>query len=181
MNQTLQRIGFTIFRLSRYRRHSPDPRKVGMTSHFIRPLNTVAFGIALLLSTRADGAELKSMSLYEDAKTLSANPMFQWSATVRITTAPTYSVLTSSCVAVAPTLVLGAGHFTPGPTSQSVVNEVIFGPNYNSSSALHIEVDHWERFTGYVSGDPNTIWLLLVKVTNSRIHKPYNYWKYWAR
>jgi hypothetical protein len=120
-------------------------------------LSLAAFGAASLPSAEADGAAIKNLTLYNDAKALSTDPMYQWSGAVNATTAPVYSNLTASCVAVAPTLVIGAGHFTPGLASQSVLNYVSFGANYNSPNALKLEIDHWEQFPGYSSSNLNSV------------------------
>lgn len=155
MKQTLQSGVFTIFRLSRDRRHSPDARKVGVTSHFRRPLNTVAFGIALLLSPRADGAELKSMSLYEQAKTLSADPKYKWTGAVgRTDSTGSY---TASGVAIAPDVFINSGHYTPRDGSATArLTTFKFGANYNTSFVSY-DVDHTQRFPSYVFGDTTTI------------------------
>jgi hypothetical protein len=51
---------------------------------------------------------------------------------------------------------MGAGHFTPGQTSASIVKTVTFGANYKSGPRLIMEVDHWERIPGYIPGNTST-------------------------
>ena len=114
------------------------------------------FSGAALPTPEAHAGAMKSVALYEEYKALSANPMYQWAGAVTARKI-TGEEPSASCVAVAPTVVAGAGHFTPGPTSTSIITTVTFGANCRTGQRIVMEVDHWERYPGYVSGNPNTI------------------------
>lgn len=111
-------------------------------------------GWALPTPHAAAGSQ-DSVANIENYKALAARPEYKWAGAVTMRI-PAGTLYTASCVAVAPTVVIGAGHFTPGPTAASVMTTVIFGSNYKSGGRLIMEVDHWERIPGYIYGDTST-------------------------
>jgi len=104
---------------------------------------------------KADAGTMESVSKYSQYQALSNNPKYKWAGAVTMNhwNGITY---TASCVAVAPTVVIGAGHFTPGLGSASVVTNVTFGASCKSGERLTMEVERWELFPGYVFGDKST-------------------------
>jgi len=111
-------------------------------------------GWALPTPHAAAGSQ-DSVANIENYKALAARPEYKWAGAMTVQF-PDASLHTSSCVAVAPTVVIGAGHTTPGPTSVSIVKTVTFGANYNSGARLIMDVDHWEIIPSYEFGNPNT-------------------------
>lgn len=105
---------------------------------------------------RAVAGTMESIAMYAQYKALAQDPKYLWAGAVTARRGTTGEIVTASCVAIAPTLVLGAGHFTPGPTSLSVVQTVTFGPNYKSGDRLVMDVIGWEQFPGYSSTDKNS-------------------------
>jgi hypothetical protein len=81
--------------------------------------------------------------------------MYQWSGAYKFVQS-NGQVMYTSCVAIAPTLVIGPAHGTPTPTGTSKITEVVFGSNYNTSN-FRMAVSSYERYPGYVFGDTNTI------------------------
>ena len=118
-------------------------------------LAVVAAAAVLLAPAVAFAGSMESVSLYGQYKALSNNPHYRWAgaATMR---RPDIGEVTASCVAVAPTMVIGAGHFTPGPTAVSVMTAVTFGASYKTGERLVMEVARWEQFPGYIFGDKTT-------------------------
>ena len=142
--------------------HDRIPKSISSLADSPRPaganyfLTVVIVAVAALLPTAtATAGSMESVALYDQYKALSNDPRYKWAGAVTMNhwNGNTY---TASCVAVAPTLVIGAGHFTPGPTSTSVITTVIFGPNYKTGARLVMEVERWEQFPGYVFGDKTT-------------------------
>ena len=131
-----------------------------MSKNFVRHSPCVlAAAIFSNLSLQPQVAEAGSqgnIANIENYKALGADPQFKWAGAVTAYRASDGNVVTASCVAVAPTVVVGAGHFTPGPTSLSKVHTVTFGANYKLGPRLTLEVDRWERFPGYITGNTNT-------------------------
>ena len=105
---------------------------------------------------RAVAGTMESIAMYAQYKALAQDPKYLWAGAVTARRGTTGEIVTASCVAIAPTLVLGAGHVTPGPTSLSVVQTVTFGPNYKSGDRLVMDVIGWEQFPGYSSTDKNS-------------------------
>jgi len=117
-------------------------------------LSVAAFGAASLPSAQADGAALKSLSMYGDAQTLSNDPMYKWSAAVSRTDSTGYHI--ASAVAIAPDVYITAGHFTPiNGSTTAAQRELIFGSNYNTSTDKY-QVSRTQRFPGFVFDDPTT-------------------------
>lgn len=89
-----------------------------------RFLPAVVTAAAVLLAPAAAVAgSMESVALYDQYKALPNNPHYRWAgaATMNHWNGNTY---TASCVAVAPNVVIGAGHFTPGPTRTSVMTTI---------------------------------------------------------
>ena len=107
----------------------------------LRTRLTVAIGVvaALWPTAPAIAGSMESVALYDQYKALSNDPRYRWAgaATMR---RPDIGEVTASCVAVAPTVVIGAGHFTPGPTAVSIMTTVTFGTNYKTGERLVMEV-----------------------------------------
>ena len=112
-------------------------------------------GFLLLSTLPAAAGSMESVALYDQYKALSNDPKYKWAGAATMWR-PDLGEVTASCVAVAPNVVIGAGHFTPGPTAVSRMTTVTFGPNYKTGERLVMEVDRWEQFPGYVFGDRNT-------------------------
>lgn len=103
----------------------------------------------------AEASALKSMSLYPQATALSADPMFQWSASV--TRTDSTGTHHASAVAIAPDVFITAGHVTPRDDSTTAfLTELVFGDNYNTSTTRYA-IDHTQRYPGFVFGDTSTI------------------------
>jgi len=105
---------------------------------------------------RAVAGTMESIAMYAQYKALAQDPKYLWAGAVTGRRGTTGEIVTASCVAIAPTVVLGAGHVTPGPTSLSVVQTVTFGPNYKSGDKLVMDVIGWEQFPGYSYTDKST-------------------------
>lgn len=114
------------------------------------------FACLSLLSASATAGEMNSVANYSQYQALSNNPMYQWSGAYTFETIDN-QIFHASCVAIAPTVVIGPGHFTPTPTGTSKITAVTFGVNYNDPDALTIPVASYERYPGYVMGDTTTI------------------------
>ncbi len=112
-------------------------------------------GFLLLSTLPAAAGSMESVSLYEQYKALSNDPKYKWAGAITVRSI-TGQEATASCVAVAPTIAIGAGHFTPGVTSSTIVKSITFGQNYKTGEGLVMEADRWERFQGYVVGDAST-------------------------
>src|SRR5687768_14765200 len=87
----------------------------------------VAIGMLATLPNPARASALRDMSLYEEAKSLSSNPLYQWSAALQ--RRDNNLTFHASAVLIAPDLYLTAGHYTPpANTPQSQITQIIFGP-----------------------------------------------------
>lgn len=129
-----------------------------MLAHALKKSPSILAAAACLSASslpKADAGTMESVAMYEQYKALAAKPEYKWAGAVTAKRG-TGEIVTASCVAIAPTVVLGAGHFTPGPTSLSVVQTVTFGSNYKSGERLVMEVDRWEQFPGYSYTDKST-------------------------
>ena len=109
-------------------------------------------------NARSEGGEIVSMSRYNDHLALAQN--YPWAAAVtRVDhwdNSPS-TTMVASVVAIAPNVILTAGHFTPRDNSTvAQITEVTFGSNYNTSTDKY-EVARTMRFPSYVFGDTNTI------------------------
>ena len=159
MKQTLVSTISTVFRLFRDPGQQPGRRGTRMSSAIEWSPNAVGFAIALLLSATADGAALKSMSLYGASTALSANPMFKWAASVtRVDYFSDHTQISNfSSVLVAPDVFITAGHGTPrnGSTVAFLTN-LTFGSNFTTSSNTY-SISGTQRYPGFVFGDPTTI------------------------
>ena len=98
---------------------------------------------------------MESVALYDQHKALSSGPHYKWAgaATMKHWNGNTYI---ASCVAVAPTVVISAGHLTPSPTRTLVITTITFGANYKTGDCLVMEVGRWEQFPSYIFGDKTT-------------------------
>lgn len=109
-----------------------------------------------MFATEANAILMVDLSNYEAHKALSANPAYQFTAFIQVTT-PSGSKVSSSGIAIAPNLILVAAHGIPSPTNQSLVTTVSIGPNVFAEEAQSFKIRSWQRYPGYVPGDGNTL------------------------
>ena len=131
--------------------------QIGLTSltSFSGMTATVA-GLSALSAPKAAASLMVSFDNYDAHKKLANNPAYQFATYIEVTTA-SGSRTASSGVAIAPNIILVSGHGIPSATSSAVVTKVSMGSNVYGSEAINYTVASWERYSGYVSSNTNTL------------------------